>query len=205
VGQKIAVVVLAAGASRRLGQPKQRLPYRGVTLLRHVVAQALEAGLGPVVVVLGAWAKEVAHDLEGLPVHIAINPQWPEGMASSLRCGVRKVQKGFPEASALMVVLGDQPLVSSPLLRRLAEAYLESSALVGACQYGGTLGPPAIFDRRLWPELLALKGDVGAKSVIKAHPYEIVIIPFPEGGVDIDSPGDWASFLGRLAHGQGPG
>ncbi len=199
---EVAVVVLAAGASRRLGRPKQRLPYKGQTLLRYVVGQALAAGVGPVVVVLGAGAPKIAPDLAGLPVQVVVNRRWREGMASSIRTGVRAVMRSFPQAAALILMLADQPLISSSLLRRLAEAFRQGRP-VAACRYQGeTVGPPAMFARPLWPKLLALRGDVGAQSIIVVH--QPLLLPFPQGAVDIDTEADWQAFLHGGPSGPAP-
>jgi molybdenum cofactor cytidylyltransferase len=201
---EVAVVVLAAGASRRLGRPKQLLPYGHRTLLRHVVEQALAAAVGPVVVVLGAHAAQIGQALCGAPVSIALNRRWREGLASSIRSGVRAVARTFPHIPALVVVLGDQPLMSSHLLRQVVEAYGRVGARVVACRYqDGTVGPPALFARPLWRHLLSLRGDVGAKKVIMAHMDEALLLPFPKGTVDIDTEADWQAFLSGHPDPQG--
>ncbi len=200
---EVAVVVLAAGASWRFGRPKQLLPYGGRTLLRYVVEQAVAASVGPVVVVLGAYAAQIGQGLTGARVRIVLNHRWREGMASSVRAGVRAVIRTFPQVQALMVALGDQPLLSPHLLRQVVEAHDRLGARVVACRYqDGAVGPPALFARPLWRQLLALRGDVGAKKVILAHMDEAFLLPFPEGMVDIDTEADWQAFLSAHPHHQ---
>lgn len=186
----VGVIVLAAGASTRLGQPKQSLPYGDSTLLGHAVAAALDARLGPVLVVLGAHGPELAQALPSGAVAVH-NPGWQEGMASSIRAGLAALERGWPGAAAAIVMVCDQPGVSAGLLRRLAAAWRQGSAAAVACQYGDTVGVPALFSRSLWPELMALRGDRGAKSVLERHRERLLLVPFPEGALDIDTPEDW--------------
>ncbi|HXG41562.1 MAG TPA: nucleotidyltransferase family protein [Dehalococcoidia bacterium] len=197
----VGVIVLAAGASTRLGRPKQSLPYGDGTLLGHAVAEALAAGLGPVLVVLGAHGQELAETLPAGALAVP-NPGWQEGMASSIRAGLAALQRGWPQTEAAIVMVCDQPAVNAHLLRRLADAWHRHGAVAVACSYGDTLGVPALFDRTLWPELMALRGDRGAKAVLERHREATVLVPFPEGDLDIDTLEDWQRLQG--GHRSGP-
>jgi molybdenum cofactor cytidylyltransferase len=196
----IGVAVLAAGASVRMGRPKQLLRLGGRSLLRRAAEEAVGSGCAPVVVVLGAEAERLGPELHGLPVGVVLNARWAEGMSTSVRAGLEALQGHGVEAAILM--LCDQPFVAAPLLRRLAATYREGRRLV-ACEYGGTLGVPALFDPTLFPELLALQGDRGARQVIAAHAAEAGRIPFPEGAVDLDTVEDYARHVGALETGGG--
>jgi len=200
----VGVIVLAAGASTRLGQPKQSLPYGDSTLLAHAVAAALNARLGPVLVVLGAHGPELAQALPSGAVAVH-NPDWQEGMASSIRAGLAALERGWPQAAAAIVMVCDQPSVSAGLLRRLVAAWRQGSAAAVACQYGDTVGVPALFSRSLWPELMALRGDRGAKSVLERHRERLLLVPFPEGALDIDTPEDWQPLQRQLPAAAPPG
>ena len=179
-----AVILLAAGASIRLGQPKQLLPYQGKTLLHHAAEIALS--VGSVTVVLGANAEPIAPALEGLPVTIVLADDWQEGMAASLRAGIRAVEG----ADAALVMLCDQPLVTTELLQALLLEW-EPGSIV-ASDYGEALGPPCVFDRTYFPELLALTGDSGARQLLKKYPCHTVA--FPGGRVDVDTWEDASRF-----------
>lgn len=193
----VGIVVLAAGGSSRLGTPKQLLPYRGRTLLRHAVETAVAAAVGPVVVVLGAWAKEVCAQLAGLDVGVVVNQRWAEGLSTSLQAGLDGLVAGGGPAAALFLTC-DQPLVTPDLLRAIAAAYCASRPPLVACEYAGTAGVPALFDRSLFVSLRALTGDEGARSVIRLYRAAAVVVPFPDAALDVDTAAD----ARRLANGD---
>jgi len=177
----VAAAILAAGASSRLGRPKQLLPFRGTTLLRAVVREVCAASCDRVAVVLGAYAGSVAPELDGLPVASLANVLWTEGMASSIRCGVAWAVRSRCEA--LLVALCDQPRLTAAHLETLLQVYRRSPGPV-ASRYAGTLGAPAIFDRASFPALFALTGDAGASRLLaSATPVD-----WPDGALDVDTP-----------------
>ncbi|OLY91883.1 nucleotidyltransferase family protein [Cnuella takakiae] len=193
--QNIGVMLLAAGSSSRLGRPKQLLAYEGQSLLQHSLQVALEAGTGPVVVVLGAKADEVGADLSGEGVHTVFNPEWQEGMAASIRCGVRHLQQVAPSVEALILMVCDQPFVSPQILQSLVKAHQDTGKPIVTCTYAGTFGPPTLFRKSLFPQLLQLTGDVGARSILKQYANEVEALPFPEGKLDIDTENDYQQML----------
>lgn len=190
--QSIAAVILAAGASTRYGQPKQLLYYEGQSLLRRAVEAVAGSVCRPIVVVLGASATSCADEVRGLPVHLTENATWMKGMGDSLRAGIEAASALAPAVAAVGVVLCDQPLVSPQLINALARRYRESGALIVASAYAGTLGVPALFDRSLFEQLLALNGGDGARRIIERSKGHVAAIPFPAGVVDIDTPQDYA-------------
>ncbi len=189
--------MLAAGASRRLPGPKQLLRFRGATLLRHAARTALGAGLGPVAVVLGAGAmvRQLRFELSDLAVTIVENPRWKEGIGSSIHAGLAALE-GAASPAAVLIMTCDQPYVTPSLLGQLADRWRASGAPAVACEYSGTVGVPALFDRALFPELRQLPHDHGAKPVLERHMTEVARIPFEEGALDIDTPDDAHKLAG---------
>lgn len=183
-----AIVILAAGNSSRLGEPKQLLPFKNENLIRCAVREALAVPVSTTLVVLGAEANKIRAEIEEFPVEIIVNMQYQEGMASSIRCGVQYVMDRYPEMANIMIMLCDQPYVESWLLQALMNVKKEQmTTAIVASFYDGDYGVPAIFDRRVFPELLKLQGDKGAKSLMKHNLDRITGVPFPLGNIDIDT------------------
>jgi molybdenum cofactor cytidylyltransferase len=173
------VIILAAGGSRRMGQPKQLLSFRGRSLLRHAAETALQSICRPVLVVLGSDLDWMQKELKGLDIRAVSNPDWNEGMASSIRAALSAADL---ELSGVVMMLCDQPFVSSEALNQLAASPDE----LAAAEYGGTVGVPAYFPKRFFPALRALEGNAGAKSILLENPARR--IPCPEASMDIDTP-----------------
>ncbi len=202
----IAVLVLAAGGSRRMGRPKMLLPLPGGTVLATVVSRLLAAPVDRIVVVLGHEAAAI-RARAGLPddtrVMVLDNPDWHLGLSSSLKRSLL----ACPEADALVVALGDQPAVDADVVRRLVEAWRQGARLAVPvrAEPGGPAasraGHPVLFDRSFRDELLALTGDVGAREVLRRHWEEAVQIDAPSP-TDLDTEEDYRAFLeGRAAAG----
>ncbi|HEV7732058.1 MAG TPA: nucleotidyltransferase family protein [Candidatus Binatia bacterium] len=189
---RVALVVLAAGGSSRMGQPKQLLPYRGTSLLRHAATEAVASRCRPVTVVLGHAAERLAPEIADLPVRTVVNRVWTTGMASSIRTGIETVLDVDPGAEAAVLMLCDQPLVSAPLLDALVNTWRSTGRSIVASDYGGGLGVPAIFARCWFDDLRCLRGDVGAKAMLRTHAAHVALVPFPGGAIDVDSPADHA-------------
>ena len=187
----IGIIVLAAGASSRLGKPKQLLLYKGESLLHHSVKAAIETKLQPVIAVLGSNAERVRKEAERTPVHVVINTQWQEGMASSIRCGVNALLESAPSVEGLILMVCDQPFVDAALLREVIAAHLKSGKPIVACSYEDSFGPPVFFHRSLFSELLQLRGDIGARGVIRRHANEVAVVPFAAGTIDVDTEADY--------------
>lgn len=186
----VASIILAAGASRRMGRPKMLLPYGSGTVLSSAVAPHLEAGAGPVIVVLGHRADEVrsAAKLPADPrLSTVVNLDWAEGMASSIRRGLKECG----EVSAVLLALGDQPGVDVARVKAVLAAWAPDIRLVVPV-HGDRGSHPVLFARSLFPELRDLRGDVGAREVVRRHWTEAVRVPAP-ALADIDTEEDYRS------------
>ena len=189
------IIILAAGQSARMGEPKQLLSFQGKPLIRRAVETALASVCRPVVVVLGAYAERIAPVLDGLPIEIVINPDWELGVGTSIRAGVEALSKHPIQAAILC--LADQPLISSAVYDRLVSTQAASGREIVTSEYSGTVGVPVLFGRTFFSKLSGLKPDKGCKGVILDHPDHCVRIPCPEAETDIDSPADLARVLAR--------
>ncbi len=190
------IVILAAGESARMGALKQLLPYRGGTLLQHAIETALAVPDSPVVVVLGAHAEKITAEIDFPRVHVVENHDWRSGMGSSLRAGLNGLLAAHPDLSAVLFALCDQPLVTSALLRDIIARHEAAVGSLVASAYAGTLGVPALFPRRLFPELISLDASHGARHLLARYRAEAVEVPFPGGMIDIDTPSDFKALAG---------
>ncbi len=181
----VSILLLAAGSSSRLGRPKQLLPYRNTTLLRHLAAQAIASAASEVIIVLGSDSENMRRELKGLPLKIVENKDWEKGIGSSIRAGVREAGT----AGAVLIMLCDQPLVTTSLLNSMIAAFSGNNSLI-ACSYSSTVGVPALFGKEFFSELTQLKGDAGAKGVLLRHREKIHQISFPAGSIDVDTEED---------------
>jgi molybdenum cofactor cytidylyltransferase len=193
----IAAVVLAAGGSTRMGTSKQLLPVAGKPLVRLVVDAVCEAGLDQVVVVVGAGAGSVSDALAGITVDIVVNQEWRRGLSSSLQVGVNALRG---EIQAALIVLADQAVLSPRLIRALADGYLARRAPVVAPVYQGRRANPVLFDRSLFPELAAVEGDEGGRSVVARHEDQLYLLPVDDEAVvvDVDTPADYERIVSAL-------
>jgi len=192
---RLGAVVLAAGASTRMGSPKQLIVHEGEPLVRRAALNAADADADPVVVVLGANASLIAPSLFGLtpPITTVANPNWETGLASSLVTGLR-VLEDSTQYDAVLVTLADMPLVDIAALKRLVAAFDDQHRIV-ASAYNGVIGVPAVFAREYVAELMQLEGDSGAGQWLRQRQSEVTSIPLDAGAVDIDTPEDKTRFL----------
>ena len=179
----IAAAILAAGASRRLGRPKQLVPARGTTLLRAIAEQACASSCDRIAVVVGAHAERIVPTLDGLPLAMQIYTFWPEGVASSIRSAAAWAWR--MRADALVLLVGDQPRLATAHVDALCDVFRKTARSVGS-RYAGIVGVPAVFTADQLPQLVALGGDTGARRVLLAAAPEIV--DWPDGELDIDTP-----------------
>ena len=199
----IAALVLAAGASSRMGRPKAGLSLgAGLgTVLSRGVGALLAAGVPRVVVVAGAHPGAVRQALEGTDARVSVvdNPAWAAGQLSSLLCGLDAVDDGRLEA--VLMTLVDVPLVAPATIRRLIDTWRETRAPIVRPARGDTHGHPVLLDRRLFAELRTADPASGAKPVVRAHAHEAVNVPVDDEGafLDLDTPADYERALALAA------
>lgn len=189
---RFGAVILAAGSSTRLGSPKQLLAIDGRPLLVRTVEATLASPAWPVVVVLGAHAEKIRPTLARLPVLVAENPAWAEGMASSLRTGVDTLRQFSRRLDAALVALCDQPAFSVETIARLVAAQRATGRGIVAARYAGRHGAPALFLRDHFPALAALTGEEGARALLNGDPAQVTAVDLPELALDLDTPDDVA-------------
>lgn len=189
---KTAAVILAAGAARRFGRPKQLLEIRGETLVSRACRIAAEAGCRPVIAVLGAYADDIRK--RGLPPGVTetINERWAEGMGTSLARGIAEAAR--EGADAALVLLADQPDVEPATLEAMTALLADPAVSIVWCRQGGTPGPPVLFAARHFPELMQLHGDEGGRSLIRRHPAAVATLDLPGPRRDIDDEAAWRAF-----------
>lgn len=176
----LAAAILAAGESRRMGEPKALLPHRGATFLEHLLDVTRHPRIGITRVVLGAHATEIYAKVRLDPAMIVSNPDWPKGQLSSIHAAIRSLPAGATEGLLLCPV--DHPLVSADLIAQLIVAFDASAKLIALPVYRGRRGHPVLFRSVLYEELLAASPDVGARQVVWAHADSLAEIPTEEEG-----------------------
>jgi CTP:molybdopterin cytidylyltransferase MocA len=188
----VAAIVLAAGASRRLGQPKQLLMHGGETLLMRAVRLANQAGATPVLTILGANIEAIRDSVGLVPNSIpVINDKWEQGISTSIYAGLKSLNEVAPNAPGALILSCDQPRLGADHQRTLIQTFLaQSEPTIVASTYSDVVGIPAVFPRLAFPHLLALRGDKGARALLIDPPCPLIAIPFPGGEVDIDRPED---------------
>jgi molybdenum cofactor cytidylyltransferase len=192
----IALVLLAAGGSRRLGHPKQLVEIEGRSLLRRATETACSTSCEHVLVIVGAQAERMAVELQGTRAEIVPNPLWERGMGTSIRAGVAAaVSRG---ASAVLIMLCDQPFVDAALLGTLITGYRAAGVLGAACRYGGKLGVPALLGPTLVAMLANLGDDEGARKVLAQNEASLFVVDAPSADVDVDTEADVARLAARL-------
>ncbi len=185
-----SVIILAAGSSSRLGRSKQLVEIDGVPLLLKAASTALEAKFTNVVVVLGAHDDQHKKTIMHLHVEIITNTEWERGMGSSMKTGLEFVLKSRPKTNAVVVMVCDQPLLTSAHLAALRDTYKKNSSHIVASRYGNTIGVPALFDQTLFSDMLTIKDAQGAKAIIERHVEYVNTIDWEAGHLDIDTPAD---------------
>jgi len=190
----IAAIILAAGASTRMGSPKQLLELQGKPLVVRACEAISGAEIKDIIVVVGANAAQVsaALALAKQPVRIVENPAWPEGMGASIRAGAAAIAN---DHNGALIALCDQPRFSTEAVKKMLAAWNAAGGapdVIVAARYAGRAGAPAIFGRNYFARLRALAGAEGAKHILSGNAQNLRLVDLPELSLDVDTPEDWA-------------
>jgi molybdenum cofactor cytidylyltransferase len=195
VSSSVGAIVLAAGASSRLGQPKQLLMYRGESLLERAIRLANEAGVAPVLTIVGANRELILSSVNFGNSMLVINEQWAQGISTSIHAGLDALDANARHASGVLIMACDQPRLAADHLRMLVNRFaLQAEPSIVASAYAQVLGIPAVFPRKVFAALYALQGDKGARALLVDPPCPLISVPFAGGEVDIDSPDDLSAL-----------
>jgi molybdenum cofactor cytidylyltransferase len=194
----IAIIILAAGSSSRMGQSKQLLLVDGEPLLLKTVKTALEVKAASVIVILGAQDQQHATVIQNLAVDIVFNKVWEKGMGSSLKAGLQFIVTHVPAVESAIILVCDQPALTSEHLLNLIQTYKISGKSIIASYYSNTPGVPVLFGKPHFDELLHLDDSQGAKKIIQQNMAVTEFIHFPEGTIDLDTPGDYQRYINSL-------
>jgi molybdenum cofactor cytidylyltransferase len=211
----IGIIILAAGSSSRLGEPKQLLSYQHKSLLARSIEAAQNTGDGKVLVILGDKHEAIAVDIAPLGVDVLYNAAWEEGMSSSIRAGLSALLTGQAAADTphdlnaavtlamnndlegVILTVCDQPFLTSAVLQALLDKAKHSGKSIVASAYKNTLGSPVYFAKQHFSDLLALKGAEGARMLLRKYETQVVSVPFEKGEIDIDTIEDYQKLISQ--------
>ena len=190
------IIILAAGSSSRMGEPKQLMMYKNKTFLQHIIAEAINANLEPVICVTGYQSDLITKSLTGMDVSIVYNPQWPEGMGSGISAGIKQLL--VSDVDSIILAVSDQPHVSADLFGTMQALKEQSGKRIVACSYAGTLGTPVLFGKDYFSQLKSLSGNQGAKNIVKLNMSDVCPVEFEKGNIDIDTKEDYENLISEI-------
>ena len=196
---KVSAILLGAGESKRMGLNKLSLPWKKKTVLQHCLGTLTRSEVDEVIVVLGERSKRIEDQCKGPKVRVIMNRHSSWGISSSIQRGVKSVS---PNSEGILIALGDMPFLRGKTVNSLIRAFVRGEGGIVVPSFEKRRGHPVIFHRRYMRELLKLKGDAGAKSIVERHGEDVRVIPVRSAGVlkDIDTPGDYPYPLSRRAN-----
>jgi molybdenum cofactor cytidylyltransferase len=196
--QKTAILILAAGSSSRLGQPKQLLSYQHKTLLQNTIEAAQKVPAEKVLVILGDNHELISAGIGSTGVQSVYNEDWEIGMSSSIRLGLARLLVEDTTLDAVILTVCDQPFITDKVFRALLAEARTSVRSIIASSYSGTLGTPVLFGRRYFEELALLEGTEGAKTLLIKYQDQVASVPFDKGEIDIDTPEDYNKLISSI-------
>jgi len=181
-------MILAAGASTRMGSPKALLCWGSSTIVESLIEELSKAGLGEVVLIVGTHADEIRRQVDSMGVGVCYHPEWQKGMGSSIAAGIRYIENEFPKAGSVLISLCDQPLVAVAQIKILLAEHKAFPHLIVASAYESGPGAPSIFPYEYWNSLKTLPADSGAKAYLRQHRNSVRVVEIGEATLDVDTP-----------------
>ena len=193
---KTGIIILAAGSSSRMGELKQMMMYKNKTFLQHIIGEAKNANLEPVICVTGYKSDLITKSISGTGVSIVYNAQWPEGMGSGISAGIKQLLSS--DVDSVILAVSDQPHVSADLFGTMKALKDQTGKGIVASSYAGTLGTPVLFGRNYFEYLKLLSGNQGAKNIVKLNMPDVCPIEFEKGRIDIDTKEDYEHLISEI-------
>jgi molybdenum cofactor cytidylyltransferase len=189
------IVVLAAGSSSRLGQPKQLLLYKNTSLLKNTISQVSQVPNTAIIVVTGSNHELIEKEITDSEIKTIFNPDWELGMSTSIATGLKELLRLNPDTQKCIFTVCDQPFITTIVFENLIKEYQKKVKGIAASEYAATLGTPVLFPKKYFTELLQLKGQEGAKKIINRFLEDTVAVPFEKGNIDIDTIEDYNELI----------
>jgi molybdenum cofactor cytidylyltransferase len=190
---KVGIIILAAGESSRLGEPKQLKKFRGKRLLQLIIDCCNDFDYLAKILVLGANVEIITKEIDTKHFVTIRNKNWSLGIGTSIAVGIEKALLIEPDLEHVLILLSDQPFVTQELIDKLLRVHLNGDKDITACLYKNIKGVPAIFSKAIFNALKSLNGDKGAGKIIALH--HINTVNFEEGIIDIDTPDDYQKLI----------
>jgi molybdenum cofactor cytidylyltransferase len=191
----LSVLILAAGAARRINQAKMLLPFGNATILQTIIDHAKEIKPDSICIVTGFYHQEIIAKIQDVQIQFVYNELWEEGMSSSIKKGISYLVNQNPELMAVLILVADQPYISSNLLNDMIQLQEQTGKGIVAAGYAGISGTPVLFGRDHFSNLEKLSGDKGARSILHQYQNDLITVDFPLGEIDIDTEDDYQKLL----------
>ncbi|MEI6086890.1 MAG: nucleotidyltransferase family protein [Bacteroidota bacterium] len=191
----LSVLILAAGAARRMNQAKMLLPFGNATILQTIIDHTKDIKPDSICIVTGFYHQEIIANIQDDQIQFVYNELWEEGMSSSIKKGISHLISQNPEIMAVLILVADQPYISSNLLNEMTQLQEQTGKGIVAASYAGISGTPVLFSRDHFSNLEKLSGDKGARSILHQYQNDLITVDFPLGEIDIDTEDDYHKLL----------
>ena len=193
---KTGIIILAAGNSSRMGKPKQLMMYKNKTFLQHIIGEAKNANLEPLICVTGYQSELITKSITGSGVSVVYNDQWREGRGTGIAAGIKQLL--LSDVDSVILAVSDQPHVSADLFDTMLKLRDQSGKGIVASSYAGTLGTPVLFGKNYFEHLKSLSGNQGAKNIVKGNMADVCPVEFEKGNIDIDTKEDYENLISEI-------